>query len=50
MPVCYDRERCGSVEFDSAEAALGACRKRFKNLPERHLRSLEILVRQHYEG
>ena len=27
--------------FDSAEAALAACRRRFKNLPERHFRSLE---------
>jgi transcriptional regulator with GAF, ATPase, and Fis domain len=32
--------------FDSAEAALAACRRRFKNLPERHFRSLEVLVRQ----
>ena len=35
--------------FDSAEAALAACRRRFKNLPERHFRSLEFLVRQHFE-
>jgi transcriptional regulator with GAF, ATPase, and Fis domain len=35
--------------FDSADAALGACRRRFKNLPERHFRSLEALVRQHFE-
>ncbi|HEV8615400.1 MAG TPA: sigma 54-interacting transcriptional regulator [Methylomirabilota bacterium] len=33
-------------EFDSAEAAITACRRRFKNLPDRHFRSLEILVRQ----
>ena len=32
--------------FDSAEAAVAACRRRFKNLPERHFHSLEILVRQ----
>jgi hypothetical protein len=32
--------------FDSADAAVAACRRRFKNLPERHFRSLEILVRQ----
>jgi DNA-binding NtrC family response regulator/CHASE2 domain-containing sensor protein len=34
--------------FDSADAALGACRRRFKNLPERHFRSLESLIRQHF--
>jgi DNA-binding NtrC family response regulator/CHASE2 domain-containing sensor protein len=34
--------------FDSVDAALGACRRRFKNLPERHFRSLESLVRQHF--
>jgi transcriptional regulator with GAF, ATPase, and Fis domain len=32
--------------FDTAEAAIAACRRRFKNLPERHFRSLETLVRQ----
>ena len=35
--------------FDSAEAAVAACRRRFKNLPERHFRSLESLVRQEYD-
>jgi len=35
--------------FDSADAAVGACRRRFKNLPERHFRALEFLVRQHLE-
>ncbi len=37
-------------EFDSADAAVAACRRRFKNLPERHFRSLEALVRQRFEG
>jgi len=32
--------------FDSAEAAVAACRRRFKNLPDRHFRSLEALVRE----
>ncbi len=32
--------------FDSAGAAIAACRRRFKNLPERHFRSLETLVRE----
>jgi hypothetical protein len=34
--------------FDSAAAAVAACRRRFKNLPERHFRSLEILVRERF--
>jgi len=36
--------------FDTAEAAVAACRRRFKNLPDRHFRSLEFLVRQYMEG
>jgi transcriptional regulator with GAF, ATPase, and Fis domain len=35
--------------FGSPEEAIAACRRRFKNLPERHFRSLELLVRQHFE-
>ena len=35
--------------FDTAEAAVAASRRRFKNLPERHFRSLESLVRQHFD-
>jgi hypothetical protein len=35
--------------FDSVDDALGACRRRFKNLPERHFRALESLVRQHFQ-
>jgi DNA-binding NtrC family response regulator/CHASE2 domain-containing sensor protein len=35
--------------FGSPEEAVAACRKRFKNLPERHFRSLELLVRQHFD-
>jgi len=35
--------------FDSADAAVDACRRRFKNLPERYFRSLESLVRRHFE-
>ena len=34
--------------FTSQEEAIAACRRRFKNLPERHFRSLELLVRQHF--
>ena len=47
----YHEHLLRAVEpFDSVEAALGACRRRFKNLPDRHFRSLELLVRQHFEG
>ena len=35
--------------FDTAEAAVVACRRRFKNLPERHFRSLETLIRQKFQ-
>jgi DNA-binding NtrC family response regulator/CHASE2 domain-containing sensor protein len=35
--------------FNSADEAIVACRRRFKNLPERHFRSLELLVRQHFD-
>jgi transcriptional regulator with GAF, ATPase, and Fis domain len=46
----YHEHLLRAVEgFDSAEAAVAACRRRFKNLPERHFRSLEFLVRQHFE-
>jgi DNA-binding NtrC family response regulator len=34
--------------FGSADAALAACRRRFKNLPERHFRSLETLLQLHF--
>ena len=33
------------ADFESPELAIRACRRRFKNLPERHFRSLEFLVR-----
>ena len=36
--------------FDSADAAVAACRRRFKNLPERHFRSLEALLQLHFSG
>jgi DNA-binding MarR family transcriptional regulator len=37
------------ASFDSADAAVAACRRRFKNLPERHFRALESLVRRHFD-
>ena len=46
----YHEHLLRAVEgFDSVEAAVAGCRRRFKNLPERHFRSLELLVRQHFE-
>jgi transcriptional regulator with PAS, ATPase and Fis domain/CHASE2 domain-containing sensor protein len=34
--------------FDSVEDALVECKRRFKNLPERHFASVEALVRRHF--
>jgi len=46
----YHEHLLRSVQgFESADAAVAGCRRRFKNLPERHFRSLEILVRQHFD-
>jgi DNA-binding NtrC family response regulator len=36
--------------YDTADAAVAACRRRFKNLPERHFRSLETLVREKFKS
>jgi DNA-binding NtrC family response regulator len=45
----YHEHLLRTVEsFDSLDAAVAACRRRFKNLPERHFRSLETLLRLHY--
>jgi DNA-binding NtrC family response regulator/CHASE2 domain-containing sensor protein len=35
--------------FAAAEDALLDCKRRFKNLPERHFKSLELLVRKHFD-
>lgn len=35
--------------FISAEEALADCRRRFKNLPERHFKAVEKLVRQRFQ-
>ena len=34
--------------FATPDDAIAACRRRFKNLPDRHFRSLELLVRQFF--
>ncbi len=36
--------------IESPDAAVAACRRRFKNLPERHFRSLESLVREKFRS
>ena len=40
----------GTIQsFTTAEEALLDCKRRFKNLPERHFKSVETLVRKHFE-
>jgi len=34
--------------FTTAEDALLDCKRRFKNLPERHFKSVEALARQYF--
>ena len=34
--------------FATADVALLDCKRRFKNLPDRHFTSVEALVRQHF--
>ncbi|MER3423702.1 MAG: hypothetical protein C4293_11185, partial [Nitrospiraceae bacterium] len=34
--------------FRSADEAIIACKKRFKNLPDRHFQSVEVLVREYF--
>jgi transcriptional regulator with PAS, ATPase and Fis domain len=36
--------------FSSADEALAVCRRRFKNLPDRHFASVDILVRQYLQS
>lgn len=36
-------------DFTTADEALLDCKRRFKNLPDRHFKSVEMLVRQHYD-
>ena len=44
----YDHLRSVIEPFTTAEEALVDCRRRFKNLPERHFSSVETLVRRHF--
>jgi transcriptional regulator with PAS, ATPase and Fis domain/CHASE2 domain-containing sensor protein len=46
----YSRHLSQAIaRFPSAEAAIAGCRKRFKNLPERHFRAVEALIQRHFE-
>lgn len=45
----YDHLRSVIEPFATAEEALADCRRRFKNLPERHFSSVETLVRRHFD-
>jgi transcriptional regulator with PAS, ATPase and Fis domain/CHASE2 domain-containing sensor protein len=45
----YDHLQSVIEPFLTAEEALVECRRRFKNLPERHFTAVEMLVRRHFE-
>lgn len=36
--------------FKTADDALAECKRRFKNLPDRHFASVDILIRQHFQS
>ena len=44
----YDHLLSTIQPFATVEEALLDCKRRFKNLPDRHFRSVETLVRQHF--
>ncbi len=45
----YHKHLLSIIEpFASADEALLDCKRRFKNLPDRHFASVEVLVRQHF--
>ncbi len=44
----YDHLVATIQPFATAEEALLDCKRRFKNLPDRHFRSVETLVREHF--
>jgi hypothetical protein len=46
----YDHLMATIQPFATAEEALFDCKRRFKNLPDRHFRSVETLVRQHFRS
>lgn len=36
-------------EFQSADEAIAACKKRFKNLPDRHFKAVEALIKHYFD-
>ncbi|MEP6959202.1 MAG: sigma 54-interacting transcriptional regulator [Nitrospirota bacterium] len=46
----YDHLVATIQPFATVEEALLDCKRRFKNLPDRHFRSVETLVRQHFRS
>jgi predicted transcriptional regulator len=44
----YSHLRSVIEPFATADEALTDCKRRFKNLPDRHFASVEMLVRQHF--
>jgi transcriptional regulator with PAS, ATPase and Fis domain len=46
----YDHLITTIQPFATAEEALLDCKRRLKNLPDRHFRSVEMLVRQHFRS
>ncbi|WP_447985128.1 sigma 54-interacting transcriptional regulator [Nitrospira sp. Nam74] len=37
-------------DYQSADEAIAACKKRFKNLPDRHFQSVQILIQHYFQG
>ena len=46
----YHQHLLHSIQsFESPISAIAACRKRFKNLPDRHFQSVELLIQQWFD-
>jgi len=46
----YDHLMKTIQPFRSPDEAIAACKKRFKNLPDRHFQSVEALIQHYFEG
>ncbi|GJL66526.1 MAG: hypothetical protein NPIRA05_14970 [Nitrospirales bacterium] len=46
----YRNLLASTTPYKTAEEALANCRKRLRNIPERHFPAIEVLIRQHYEN
>ncbi|GJL50829.1 MAG: hypothetical protein NPIRA01_20560 [Nitrospirales bacterium] len=44
----YQNLLASTTPYETAEEALANCRKRLRNIPERHFPAIEILIRQHF--